>query len=86
MHDRARLLTIISIVLSFLSVLCLSYSTLNRFQGRELGVWTADGSVPKTPEYAAWQATNDKFARAGLVLVVIATVVQIVAVGISPRE
>jgi len=85
MQNCVRLLDISSIILSFASVLCLSYRTLNRFHGREAG-WTADGAVPKTPEYEAWRARSEKFARAGLVFIALATLIQIIAVCISGRD
>jgi hypothetical protein len=86
MRDRAAPFNLASILMSLVATLCLSYSTIHRFHGHEFGNVTADGGVSAMPDYVQWEATNDKFAAAGLVIIVVATAAQAIAAFISARK
>jgi len=80
MEKRLRLLSILAIVLSVVSALCVGYSSLSTFHGREYGNVTADGSVSRMPEYGSWESRNDTLNRLGLGLIIAASVLQYIVV------
>ena len=81
--DRLRLLNVTSAVLAIVGTLLLSYPVVFKFEGREYGDGTADGSVSKLPEYVRWQAKSDQLGRTGLVLVTVSAGIQIALIFLS---
>jgi hypothetical protein len=80
MQERSRWLSILAIVLSLASALCLGFASISVFHGPEFGNVTADGSVSKMPAYSRWESRNDALNRIGLALIVVASLLQIVDV------
>jgi hypothetical protein len=77
MSKLARPLAVISAVLSLGGTVCIGYSVIDKFKGREYGDVTADGSVSRTADYDLWAAGNDRRTYWGLIIVVISGVLQI---------
>jgi hypothetical protein len=82
--DRIRVLTITSIGQALLGALFMAYPLLHGFHGREFGNVTADGSVSRMPEYAAWQDRSDTYGRWGLTLIGFSTALQIATLFVPP--
>jgi hypothetical protein len=80
-------LTIASIVLSVIGAWCVGYSVIALFKGFEYGginASNADGKAHKTPEYVRWESRNTVWTRAGIALITLGGVIQIVSMFVSP--
>jgi hypothetical protein len=80
MNRRAKRLTTAGIAAGCLSAIAVGSAIFHPFHGLEYTGGTLNTLTARTPEYAHWAETNDHLALIGLVLVLIATALQVVAV------
>ena len=86
MNRLEKRLTYTSIALSVLSAICIGRSVLNPFEGLAYNGGTLNSIVSETPEHARWQLWNDRFGLVGLLLIIVAAVLQVAALRVSSGE
>jgi hypothetical protein len=80
MNRRAKRLSIAGIAAGSLSAIAVGSAIFHPFHGLEYTGGTLNTLTARTPEYVHWAEINDCLALIGLVLVVVATVLQVAAV------